>query len=163
MARGKRTDLTLRIGLGVIGLLGIGYGVYRLLGNQSASHPPKLATWLIGAIILHDFVLTPVVLGVGLLLTRLVAPRARRYVQGALVTGGLVTAVALPLIYRRGHSLPGKALLERNYAANLALILAMVAAVTAAAYGVRVAHDRRTQRGSDAKVRSSTVQTSGTP
>ncbi|MEP7020727.1 MAG: hypothetical protein ABI808_08755 [Pseudonocardiales bacterium] len=163
MARSNRADLTLRIVLGTIGALGIGYGTYRLLGNPSAVHPLKLAPWLIGAIVLHDFVLTPIVLGVGLLLTRFVAPRARRYVQGGLVTSALVTAIALPLIYRRGKGLPGKALLERNYAANLVLILVLIAAGTAAAYGIRVARDSRGQRGSDAKVRPSVAQTSGTP
>ncbi|PZS29133.1 MAG: hypothetical protein DLM59_13240 [Pseudonocardiales bacterium] len=163
MARTQRSDLTLRIALGTIGFLGIGYGVFRILGNQSVSQPLKLAPWLIGAIVLHDFVLTPIVLSIGLVLTRFVEPRARRYIQGGLVTGALVTAIAIPLIYRRGKNLPGKALLERNYAANLALIIAMIAAVTAAAYAVRVMRDRRDQRGIDTNVRPPTVQTSGTP
>ncbi|MEP7179291.1 MAG: hypothetical protein ABI775_09405 [Pseudonocardiales bacterium] len=163
MARATRTDLVLRIGLGAVGLVGISYGVYRLLGNQAASHPPKLATWLIGAVILHDLVLTPVVLGVGLLLSRIVAPRPRRYVQGALVAGGLVTAIALPLVYRRGTATSSKALLRQNYAAHLALILGLIAVVTVAAYVLRVRRDRRGQRGNDANVRPSTAQASDTP
>jgi hypothetical protein len=163
MSRDRRVDLVVRTGLGAVGLLGVGYGGYRLLSNQVASHPPQLATWLIGAIILHDFVLTPVVLGVGLLLTRTVAPRARRYLQGALVAGALVAAITIPLISRRGTATASKALLRQNYAAHLALILGLIAAVTAAAYAVRVARDRRGQRGSDAKVRPPKAQTSGTP
>lgn len=157
----------MRIALGAVGVLAIGYGAYRLLGNPNASHPPKLATWLVGALVLHDFVLTPLVLGVGFVLTRTVAPRARRYLQGAMVTGALVTAITIPMIYRHGTGLPGKTLLERNYAGNLALILGLIAAVTATAYALRVLRDRnpdnRAQRGSDAKVRPSPAQTSGTP
>lgn len=163
MSRGRRVDLVLRTGLGVIGLFGIGYGGYRLLGNQVASHPPQLAKWLIGAIILHDFVLTPVVLSLGLLITRFVPSRARRYLQGALVTGALGAAITIPLIYRRGTATASKALLRQNYAAHLVLILGLIAAVTAAAYALRVARDRRGQRGSDAKVRPPKAQTSGTP
>jgi len=163
MARTQRSDLAIRLVLGALGLFLLGYGAYRLLGNPNASHPPRLATWLIGAIVLHDFVLTPVVLGVGFVITRTIRPRARRYVQGALVASALVTAITIPMIYRRGKGLPGKTLLERNYAANLALIVALIAAVTALAYLGRVSRDRRTQRGSAAKVRPPATQTSGTP
>ncbi|PZS18469.1 MAG: hypothetical protein DLM57_06325 [Pseudonocardiales bacterium] len=163
MARGTRTDLSLRIGLGAVGTLGIGYGAYRLLGNPTVSKPMKLGEWLIGTLILHDFVLTPVVLAVGWLLTRVVRPRARRYVQGALVSGALVSVIAIPLIYRRGKGLPGKALLEQNYAAHLTLILGAIAAVTAVAYATRVIRDRQTQRANDTNVRPPADQASGTP
>lgn len=163
MARSKRSDLFLRVGLGAVGVLGIGYGALRILGNPKVSQPLHLAKWLIGAVILHDFILTPVVVGVGFLLTRAVRPRARRYLQGALVSGALVTAIAIPLIYRRGTGLPGKTLVQQNYGAHLALLLALIAAVTAAAYGVRVARDRRAQQGSEANVRPPADQASGTP
>lgn len=152
--------MRLRISLGAVGILGIAYGAWRVLGNASASKPPKLAEWLIGTVFLHDFILVPITLGVGYLLTRTVRPRARRYLQGGLVTAALVTAVAIPLIYRRGKGLPGKTLEVRNYGANLLIILAVIAAVTAAAYA---AHVLRAQRGSEANVRPSADQTSGTP
>ncbi|MDQ2749065.1 MAG: hypothetical protein M3Y44_06020 [Actinomycetota bacterium] len=163
MTRAPRSEVVLRIGLGAIGLAALGYGGYRLLGNQVASQPPKLATWLIAAIILHDFVLTPVVVGIGLLVTQFVAPRARRYLQGALVTGGLVTAFSALLIYRRGTATSSKALLRQDYAAHLLLILALITAVTAAAYVMRVMRDRRSQRASEANVRPPAVQATGTP
>jgi hypothetical protein len=163
MARATRTDVATRLVLGAVGLLGIGYGAMRLLGNPAASQPPKLAKWLVAAVLLHDFVLTPVVLGIGFVLARAVPPRARRYLQGALVASGLVTAVAVLQIKRRGTSLPGKELLQRNYAANLTVLIGLIAAVVAAAYGVRVVRDRRAQRGSAANVRPPADQTSGPP
>lgn len=163
MAHRVRTDLTLRLILGAIGVLGIGYGAYRLLGNPAASQPPKLAKWLIAGVLLHDFVLAPVVLSVGWLLTRTIRPRARRYVQGALVSCALVSAFAATLIYRRGTGLPGKALLERNYGASLTFVLVVMAGVVATAYAVRVGRDRRAQRENAANVRPPADQTSGLP
>ncbi|MFN2518717.1 MAG: hypothetical protein ABR604_06670 [Jatrophihabitantaceae bacterium] len=163
MARSASADRRLRIALGAVGVLGIGYAAFRVLGNSTVSQPLNLAEWLIGILVLHDFVLTPALLAVGLVLTRTVPPRARRYLQGGLLAGSLVMAIAIPLIYRRGTGLPGKALLEQNYAANLALILVVIAAVTVAAYAARVLRERRTQRGNDAKVRPPADQASGTP
>lgn len=163
MARSTRSDLTIRLMLGAVGILGISYGVFRVLGNPGTSQPPKLATWLIGAILLHDFVLAPAVLSAGWVLHHTVRPRARRYLQGALVSGALVSAIGLPLIYRRGTGLPGKTLLERDYGASLTLIFGVIAAVVALAYVARVGRDRQSQRGKAANVRPPADQTSGTP
>jgi hypothetical protein len=59
------------------------------------------------------------------------------------------------LIYRRGKSQPGQALLERDYPANLALIVAGIAVGTGAAYLLRVRRDAQA-----AKVRPPADQTS---
>ena len=56
---------------------------------------------------------------------------------------GLVTVIALPMIYLRGQPAAVKALLLRNYGANLTLIIAIIAVITLALYAVRVARDRR--------------------
>ena len=47
-----------------------------------------------------------------------VPPRARRYLQLALVVGAGATVVALPLIYRQGTQPASKALLLRDYGAT---------------------------------------------
>ena len=69
--------------------------------------------------------------------------RGRRFVQAGLIVAAMVTVVAIPLILRQGTQPPAKALLLQNYAANLTLLLGLVAGVTLVAYAVRVARDRR--------------------
>jgi hypothetical protein len=71
-----------------------------------------------------------------------VPDRARRFLQVGLIVIALVTVIALPMIFLRGSQPPVKALLLRNYGANLSLIIGAVAVVTLILYAVRVARDR---------------------
>jgi hypothetical protein len=132
-----------RVLLGVLGLVMLGYGAWRIFDFSAATQPKELAKWMIGALILHDGIFSWLVVGIGWVLRRFVPGRARAYVQGGLITAGLVSIVAAPLIYRQGKSLPGQALLERNYLLNLVIIFAAIAAVTGAAYLSRVRRDNR--------------------
>ncbi|HEX8303709.1 MAG TPA: hypothetical protein VF612_02445 [Jatrophihabitans sp.] len=128
--------------LGTLGVLLLGYGIGRIVQFSAATQPRQLGGWLLGALVLHDGVFAWLVVGGGWLLGRFVPGRARAYLQGALITAGLVAVVAAPLIYRQGKSQPGQALLERDYLANLLVIFACIAVVTGAAYLVRVRRDR---------------------
>jgi hypothetical protein len=129
--------------LGGLGVLMLGYGIWRIVQFSDATRPRHLGGWLLGALVLHDGVFAWLVVGGGWLLGRFVPGRARAYLQGGLITAGLVAVVAAPLIYRQGKSQPGQALLERDYLANLLVIVACIAAVTGAAYLARVRRDRR--------------------
>ena len=63
--------------------------------------------------------------------------------QGGLIAGAAVTVIAVPMIYR-AHSQPKvKAILDQNFGANLATLLAAVAAGAALLYVVRVLRDRQ--------------------
>lgn len=150
-----------RLLLGVIGLALVGYGGYQVLHNSSVTHPPELAKWLVIALIVHDGVLAGVVFGAGWLTTRLVPARPRPYVQGALACAALITLIALPLIYRRGHAAPGLTLLTQDYSAHLTVLLSIVAGAAAMAYVLRVLRDRRQDRN-PANDRPATDQTSPT-
>jgi len=129
--------------LGLLGLVMLGYGVWRIFHFSQATQPWELGKWLIAALILHDGIFSWLIVGAGWLLGRFVPGRARAYLQGGLVTAGLVALIAAPLIYRRGKSQPGQALLEGNYLANLLVIFAVIAAVTTLAYLVRVRRDTK--------------------
>jgi hypothetical protein len=118
------------------------FGVFRLVTEVPLRSVLFLAVWMLAAILIHDGVLSPLVVTVGWLLRRLVPDRARRFLQVGLIVSGLVTVIALPLIGLRGSQPAVKALLLRDYGANLALIIAIVAVVTLALYAVRVARDR---------------------
>jgi hypothetical protein len=115
------------------------FGIYRLFTQVPTSSLVALGVWLLAALLIHDGLLSPAVVGVGSLLRRFVPDRGRRYLQAALLTGALVTVVAIPMIYLRGSQPPVKALLLQNYGLNLTLILGLIAAITLSLYAVRIA------------------------
>jgi hypothetical protein len=123
----------------VVGLL----GAVQLLVGTPVTNLLVLAGWMIGAVVIHDGVLAPVVVAVGWAVGRVVPARARRYLQAFLVAGGLVTIVAVPLIARRGTQETAKAILQQNYGANLTLLLGLFAAGSLLAYAAQVAADQR--------------------
>jgi hypothetical protein len=127
----------------VIAGVGLGlFGIFRLGTEIPLANLGWLLVWLAVAVAIHDGLLSPFVVGLGWLLRRLVPDRARRYLQFALIVSGLVTVIAIPLIYLRGSQPVAKALLLRNYGANLALVLGLITVVTLVVYAVRVARAR---------------------
>ncbi len=130
-----------RYALVAAGVLLLLYGGVRLVAEVPEALP-GLSLWMVGIVVIHDGLLSPLVVGVGWLLARTVPPRGRRYLQAALVVGGLITIIAIPLIARRGTQPPAKALLLQNYGANLAILLGLVAALNLTAYLVTAARDR---------------------
>src|SRR4051812_32541804 len=79
--------------------------------------------WLAGAVVLHDGVIAPLVLGVGFLVGGL---KHRGLVRGALLAGGCLTLVALPVLLR---PLPtaNSSVLPLDYVRGLLISLAAVA------------------------------------
>lgn len=134
--------------LGVVGGLLMGYGLLRLYVDVPSADLVVLALWLVGVVVIHDGLLSPAVVGVGWAISRLVPARARRYLQAALIAGGLVTVIALPMIYRQGKQPPSKAILQQDFAGNLTVLLAVTALLSLLAYALRVAGDRRGDRSS---------------
>ena len=117
------------------------FGIYRLFTQIPPASLVALGVWLLAALVIHDGLLSPAVVGVGSLLRRFVPDRGRRYLQIALLTGALVIVVALPMIYLQGSQPPVKALLLQNYGLNLILILGLIAVITLSLYAARVARD----------------------
>ncbi|MFF1558503.1 hypothetical protein [Streptomyces sp. NPDC058279] len=129
---------TYRYTLGALGLLLIAVGA-RLVAVLP--DPLDVLVWLGGALVLHDAVIAPLVLGVGMLVAAL---PARGLTRGALLTGGAVLLVTLPLLLRPGAA-PNASALPLPYGRNLLLVLgavAVAAALLAAVSAVR-SHGRR--------------------
>ena len=78
-------------------LLGL-FGVFRLQTQIDGADLLMLFVWLVVALIIHDGILSPVVATFGAGISRVVPPRARRFLQGGLIAAALITVVALPLI-----------------------------------------------------------------
>ena len=134
-----------RIILAVAGIALAAFGVFRLVSEIAAHSLVVLALWLAAALVLHDAILAPSVVGVGWLLRRFVPDRERRFVQVALIMIALVAVIAIPMIFLRGSQPAVKALLLRNYGANLMLIIGVIAVVSLLLYAVRIARDRKGQ------------------
>ncbi|MFD9333042.1 hypothetical protein ACFWBF_01270 [Streptomyces sp. NPDC060028] len=118
-----KTATVLRHGLGAAGLLLIGIGARQV---AVLPDPVDVLVWLGGAIVLHDGLIAPLVLAVGLFLP---ARPARGVLRGALLTAGCLVLVTSPLMLRpEGRANP--TVLPLAYGRNLALVLAAVAAVT---------------------------------
>jgi hypothetical protein len=113
----------MRTALGAAGLALMAVGLYLLVtGGQFKD----VALWLAGAVVLHDLLVAPLVLAVGLLLALL---PARGLLRGALVTAGCLTVIALPVLLAPGTP-RNPSVLPLDYPRNWLLSLAAVAAVT---------------------------------
>jgi hypothetical protein len=130
--------------LAVTGVALGAFGVFRLVTEIPRHSLLILAVWLAAALIIHDAVLEPSVVGVGWLLRRHLSDPSRRYVQLALIMIAFVAVIATPMIFLRNTQPAEKALLLRNYGANLILIIAIIAVLSLILYAVRVARDRST-------------------
>jgi hypothetical protein len=120
----------LRYTVGGLGLALMGLGACLV---AAGSDPTGVLVWLAGALVLHDGILAPLVLAVGLLL---VGRGQRGLLRGASVAAGSVILVTLPLLVRPGEP-PNPSALPLPYGRNLAIVLAAVAVVTGALYLVR--------------------------
>jgi hypothetical protein len=110
------------------------YGAVRLLTDVPGSSLLRLAVWLVGAVVISDLVVSPLVVGVGVALRRWLPDRGRRYVQAFLIMAAMITVVAAPMIYLQGSAPPEKALLNQDFGANLAILLGLAAMISLLGY-----------------------------
>uniref|UniRef100_A0AAU2UZB3 Integral membrane protein n=1 Tax=Streptomyces sp. NBC_00003 TaxID=2903608 RepID=A0AAU2UZB3_9ACTN len=110
----------MRTVMGAAGLALMAFGGL-LLWDQTTHW--DVLIWLAGAVVLHDAVIAPFVLGVGLLLGGL---KNRGLVRATLMTAGCLTLVALPVLLR---PLPtaNSSVLPLDYVRGLLISLATVA------------------------------------
>ncbi|MFI1397895.1 hypothetical protein [Streptomyces sp. NPDC020681] len=115
----------MRILVGALGAASLGYGAWLLYdGGQYAD----VAIWLAGAVVLHDGIIAPLVLAVGLLLAFM---PARGTLRAALIVAGSLTVIALPLLLRPGAK-ANSSVLPLDYGRNLLIAIGAVAVLTAA-------------------------------
>ncbi|QXJ19783.1 hypothetical protein AGRA3207_000375 [Actinomadura graeca] len=103
------------------------------------------AVWFAGAVVAHDAVLVPVVLAAGVATGRLPAAW-RRPVRAALIAGGCVSLVSLPLVLGYGRRADVPSQLPLPYGRNLAVVLAVIAVAAVLAGAVRAGAARRAGR-----------------
>jgi len=114
-----------RIVLAVLGVLVIAFGAYVMVTTVRPNRIWGLATWLVGAVILHDAILSPFVVAVGLLLRR--TGRALRawalvVVQAVVVLGTVLALVVLPEIAAKAHGQKNPTVLPFDYGVRLLVV-----------------------------------------
>jgi hypothetical protein len=131
-----------------LGVALIGFGGYTLVMLQP--RPNQLigvALWLIGAIVLHDAILSPLLVGVGLLMRRAghrVPWTVIALVQGAIVIGCLFTLMFLPEIAVQQRGPKNATVVPLDYAQNLVIMWVVLAVIVVVGSIVLV---RRTRSG----------------
>lgn len=135
-----------RIVLVVVGVLVIAFGAYVLVTSVSPKRIGGLAAWLLGAVVLHDAILSPFVVGAGLLLRR--AGRSLRawvlvVVQAAIVLGSVLALVVLPEIAAKRHGQKNPTILPFDYGTRLLIVEGVLLLVVVAVLVVGVVRARR--------------------
>jgi len=113
----------------VIGAVGVGvaaYGAWLLLSRQDAEQLRSAVVWLVAGVVLHDAVLAPVVVVLGLVGSRLLPPAARAPVAVGAVVLGSVTLLAVPVLGGFGARSDNPSLLDRDYTTGWLVLAAVV-------------------------------------
>lgn len=134
-----------RVLLVVVGVLFGAYGAWLLLSRQDTDGNIATGTWLVAGVLLHDFLLVPVVLVVMGLGSRLLPGAWRAPVAVGVVVLGSLTLMAVPVLGRFGARPDNPTLLDRPYVAGWLVLAALVAVVVVAVCLLR--SRRGAQRG----------------
>lgn len=125
--------------LGALGVLVGLYGAWLLLSRTDTDQLLSAVVWLGGGVVLHDAVLAPVVVVVGVLAARVLPGVVRAPLAVVGVVVGSLTLLSLPVLLGREPANP--TLLDRDYTTGWLLVVAVV--VVAVACGTLVRERRR--------------------
>lgn len=115
-------------------IAGIGimaFGVFGLFLDSADTRPDRWVRWFVGGALVHDLIVAPIVIGVGLLVA-LVPRRFQGPVQGALISSAIVGITAFPFVGGFGRRSDNPSALPNDYAAGLLWVLAVIWAVAGA-------------------------------
>ena len=134
------------IGL-ALGTAVMGVGLFGLLDGTRLASARDVVTWVIGADLLHDLVVAPLVCLIGLGLARAVPLPWRRPLQWGIMTTALVVAVGFPALAGYGRDrVPGnETVLPLRYGTAVGTVVGVIWAL-AAVWAASIARRRRRQR-----------------
>jgi MFS family permease len=124
-----------RIVLIWVGVAIIAFGAYTMVTTLKPNRIWGLVTWLIGAVILHDAILSPFVVVVGVVLRR-TGRRLRGWVlavvQSAVVLGAVLLSTVLPEIAAKHHGQRNPTVVPFDYVLRLGIVEAALVVVVVA-------------------------------
>jgi hypothetical protein len=136
-----------RAGLLVLGLALLGVGVVVLMQEVKPTRYLGIASWFIGALIIHDGIIAPTVFLITVVMRRrlsMVPAIVVAIIQGALVVAGIITLIVVPEILKKWIGTLSSSILPQNYALHLALFYVALVLLTAGAIvAYRVIFTRR--------------------
>jgi len=130
-----------RIGLIALGLAFFVVGGITLLNDVNPARYLGIAIWLVGALVIHDGIISFVVFGANIVMRktggRLRIPLpALLIVQGALVVAGIMTLIVVPAALKKSIGTANPTLLPLDYGLHLLVFYGVLAGITALALAV---------------------------
>ena len=102
------------------------YGVWGVLHELGPGNPFKLATWVVGLDLVHDLLLAPALVVLGLALGRVLPPRWRGPVRAAAATTGLVLLFSVPLLTGWGRHPDNSSTLPLDYGRSVVVVTVVI-------------------------------------
>ncbi len=127
-----------RVGIGVAGVIMLGYGLLGLPTQLDAGQLIGLLTWMALAILIHDGVIVPLSTLAGAGLTRAGArlqPASAAVLRGALLVGAVMTLV-VGILMKAQSVAQSVTVLEADYARNLLWFWVSLVLIAGAVIGV---------------------------
>jgi hypothetical protein len=124
-----------RLVLGALGIALLVLGAVVLLNDVSPTNYGGIVVWFVGALVIHDGIISFTVFGADVLMRRTGA-RLRiplgviLIVQGALVLGAIMALIVVPEILKQDIGSANPTLLPLDYSLHLAVFYAVLAGVT---------------------------------
>lgn len=106
-----------RLAFAIPGLAALAYAATRLW-DVPADAWGSVLTWLAGGVLLHDALLAPIVVGLGVVASQWLPAPWRPPAVVALVCWGSLTLAAIPVLYGGGVRPDNPTLLDRSYVAS---------------------------------------------
>lgn len=138
-----------QVGLVLFGIALLAIGGITLLNDVNPKRYIGIATWFLGALIIHDGIGAMVVFGVSVVLRKIgrrIPFAVLAIVQGALAIGAIFTALVLPEVIKRAIGTANPTILPLDYARNLGLFYAGLAVLTGLAIAIYLGVVARRQK-----------------
>jgi len=130
-------DVIGRLAIGAVGGLLMAYGAILALTRQDPAQLLEVSLWLAAGVLVHDGLLSGVVLLSGLAGRRLLPDAWRTPTTVAVVVWGTVTIVGIPMLGRFGARPDNPTLLDRPYLPSWLAVLAVTILAVAVAGALR--------------------------
>ena len=143
-----------RAALLTVGAAGIAYGawltLHEILGGTATLS--GFAVWWLSGPVVVDLLLMPTVVICGLALARFLPARGRRPIEAATLITALLALVAAPVVSGLGRRLDNPSLLDRDYPAGFAALVAIIWSLALGGYALS---RHRPPRGRDSDLSTS--------
>jgi len=107
----------MRLTRGLLALTGVGFGLWGLwlMRDFTSSQLVSMVTFLAGGVILHDAILAPITVGLGVLAARLLPSHFRAAAAGAFLLWATLTVAFFNVLSGKGGKPDNSTVLHRPY------------------------------------------------